>query len=325
MPFASNPELSTLASTVQLFPDLVSQLSSASNVTILAPNNDAFTELFAAGTVQPNDTSLIQAVLSYHVLDGVYRSTDIYETPSFVPTLLTDELYTNVTGGQVVEALSVDGSVFFISGLRENSTVTTADITFTSGVIHIIDSVLTLPRTLSATAAAFNLTAVADALTQVGLVEVADSVADITVFAPTNEAFDAIAPTVAGLTTEQLTNILLYHVGTQVAYSPILSTLSSLTTLAGADVTITVRDGELFVDDARVVVADVLIYNGVVHVIDSLLNPDGSTATSTPTGTPSPTTGAPPVATFTGMAMPMKTGAVVQAALFGAGVAVMNL
>lgn len=123
---ASNPELSTLASTVQLFPDLVSQLSSASNVTILAPNNDAFTELFAAGTVQPNDTGLIQAVLSYHVLDGVYRSTDINETPSFVPTLLTDELYTNVTGGQVVEALSVDGSVFFISGLRENSTATTA-------------------------------------------------------------------------------------------------------------------------------------------------------------------------------------------------------
>lgn len=142
------------------------------------------------------------------------------------------------------------------------------DITFTGGVIHIIDSVLTLPRTLSATAAAFNLTAVADALTQVGLVEVADSVADITVFAPTNEAFGAVAPTVAGLTTEQLTNILLYHVGTQVAYSPILSTLSSLTTLAGADVTITVRDGELFVDDAKVVVADVLIYNGVVHVID---------------------------------------------------------
>jgi uncharacterized surface protein with fasciclin (FAS1) repeats len=123
---ASSPELSTLASTVQLFPDLVSQLSAASNITILAPNNDAFTELFAAGTVQASDTNLIQAVLSYHVLNGVYRSTDISETPSFVPTLLTDEAYTNVTGGQVVEALTADGSVFFISGLLENSTVTTA-------------------------------------------------------------------------------------------------------------------------------------------------------------------------------------------------------
>jgi uncharacterized surface protein with fasciclin (FAS1) repeats len=142
------------------------------------------------------------------------------------------------------------------------------DIAFTGGVIHVIDSVLTLPQTLSATAAVFNLTAVADALTQVGLVETADSVADITVFAPTNEAFDAIASTVAGLTPEQLTTILLYHVGTQVAYSSILSTLSSLPTLAGVDVTITVQNGELFVDDARVVVADVLIYNGVVHVID---------------------------------------------------------
>jgi hypothetical protein len=56
----------------------------------------------------------------------------------------------------------------------------------------------------------------------------------------------------------------------------------------------------------------------------SVLNPDDATATSTPAGTPSPTTGAPTPATFTGMAMPMKTGAVVPAALFGAGVAVMN-
>lgn len=56
----------------------------------------------------------------------------------------------------------------------------------------------------------------------------------------------------------------------------------------------------------------------------SVLNPGEDTATSTPTGTPSPTTGAPGPATYTGMAVPMKAGAVVPAVLFGAGVAVMN-
>lgn len=48
------------------------------------------------------------------------------ETPVFLPTMLNDSMYTNVTGGQVVEAVKQGDSVVFYSGLLSNATVTTA-------------------------------------------------------------------------------------------------------------------------------------------------------------------------------------------------------
>lgn len=139
---------------------------------------------------------------------------------------------------------------------------------FTGGVIHVIDNVLTIPQNISSTAVAANLTAVAGALTSAGLVETLDTARDVTVFAPNNEAFQRIGSALSNLTTQQLTQILGYHVvnGT-VAYS---STLMNQTvkSLSGQDLRITVKDGSVFVNSAKVVLADVLVANGVVHVID---------------------------------------------------------
>ena len=73
-----------------------------------------------------NDTTAIEAILSYHVLAGTYPASDITSTPAFIPTLLNNTAYSNVTGGQVVEAVAQGTSVEFYSGLLANSTVTTA-------------------------------------------------------------------------------------------------------------------------------------------------------------------------------------------------------
>jgi uncharacterized surface protein with fasciclin (FAS1) repeats len=69
-------------------------------------------------------------------------------------------------------------------------------------VIHIIDTVLTIPASDSATAGAANLTALAGALTSANLVSTVDGLRDVTIFAPSNAAFGAIASVVANLTTE---------------------------------------------------------------------------------------------------------------------------
>lgn len=134
--------------------------------------------------------------------------------------------------------------------------------------MHIIDKVLTLPQNISATAVASNLTALAGALTEAELVAPLETAQDLTIFAPSNEAFQKIGSAVGNLTTEQLTQILGYHVvnGT-VAYSSGLMNMS-VPTLAGPNVTITVVDGAVFVNSARVIIPDVLVANGVVHVID---------------------------------------------------------
>lgn len=142
------------------------------------------------------------------------------------------------------------------------------NINFTGGVIHIIDTVLTIPQLVSSTAVAANLTSLAGALKTTNLVSTVDSLKDVTIFAPSNSAFQAIGSAIGTLTTAQLSSILTYHVvqGT-VGYSSILSN-TTLKTVNGENVTITIEDGSVFVNSAKVVTPNVLVAGGVVHVID---------------------------------------------------------
>jgi uncharacterized surface protein with fasciclin (FAS1) repeats len=123
----STPELSNLTQTLGLFSELVAGLAQTPNITLLAPSNEAFAEL-ASGPMAAalQDTSLITAVLQYHVLNGTYYAANVSETPSFIPTALMNSSYTNVTGGQVVEAVLMDGKVMIHSGLLLTATVTKA-------------------------------------------------------------------------------------------------------------------------------------------------------------------------------------------------------
>jgi len=97
----------------------------------------------------------------------------------------------------------------------------------------------------------------------------------VTIFCPNNDAFQKLAATGANITDEQLAEILQYHVVQgAVGYSTTLSNNTSLPTLAGEELTITIdEEGAVFVNNARVINSDVLIANGVLHVIDTVLNP----------------------------------------------------
>jgi len=284
---SQNASLSTLNSLLATNPTLVSALGNMSNITILAPNNDALSAFLnsTAGMAAATDPGAVTALLTYHVLNGTYNSSSFTNSSQFLPTMLTNATYANVTGGQRVEARLNGSSVDIFSGLLQQSTVVTADLNFTGGVVHIIDTVLTIPESDSATAAAANLTALTGALTQANLVNAVDSLRDVTIFAPSNAAIQAIGSVVGTLSTEQLTQILEYHVvnGT-VGYATMLGNMS-LTTLGGESVNITVENGTVFVNSARVIVPDVLVANGVVHVIDGVLNPNNTAATPDPTTT----------------------------------------
>lgn len=135
---SSTPDLSNLTTYISLFPDIISSLSMAKNVTLLAPSNEAFAKAMnMSGGISANDTGLISSVLMYHVLNGTYMANQIMETPMFIHTMLMNSTYSNVTGGQVVEAVSMNNTVMFYSGLLMNSTVTKA-------VSHTIPNNLTI-------------------------------------------------------------------------------------------------------------------------------------------------------------------------------------
>lgn len=98
----------------------------------------------------------------------------------------------------------------------------------------------------------------------------------ITVFAPTDEAFNALpAGTVAALLNDipALTDILLYHVINGAVLSTDLTNGQIATTLNGSDITVTINNGVFINGTSQVIVADIAAANGVVHVVNEVLIP----------------------------------------------------
>lgn len=294
-------------------------------------------------------------LVSYHAIQGNYSN---ITNTSFLATSLQSPTYTNVTGGQRVEALVGGGNVTFFSGLLQNSSVVNASIPFSGGTVHVINRLLTLPQNISASGVALNLTAAVGALQTLNLTETVDTTPNLTVFLPNNAAFERLGGNLANLSVENLTTILEYHVVPGVFYSTDLAN-TSVPTLQGNNVTITLEGDNVFVNNARVIVPNALVANGVVHVIDRLLNPNNATVapvTSTTqdgfasatsasgvpftSGVPTPSTtiateqvtsavasasSAASSSSSGGAWRPIETGAMGMAALFGGAAAVMNM
>lgn len=230
---------------------------------MFAPTDDAFDAL-PAGLLNKllDDTELLTTILTYHVVEGVVNSGAVVGLTS-ATTLQGEDI-----------AISVDGSTVSING----ATVTIVDIEATNGIIHVIDAVLvpptiTLPVDIVDTAIAQGFSKLAEALTAADLIDTLRSDGLFTVFAPTDEAFEAVASVTEGLTTEQLTDVLLYHVLEGEVDAAAVVGLTSATTVQGEDITIDVSNGVVLNGNATVTVTDVVASNGLIHVIDAVILP----------------------------------------------------
>ncbi len=123
-----------------------------------------------------------------------------------------------------------------------------------------------------------NFSTLVAAVGAAGLVETLQGAGPFTVFAPTNDAFAALP---AGLVDalllpenkDALTQILTYHVVSgKVLAADVVA--GDVPTVQGTNITIT-TDGGVKIFDANVVQTDVMATNGVIHVIDQVLVPDG--------------------------------------------------
>jgi len=118
----------------------------------------------------------------------------------------------------------------------------------------------------------------ASALQAAGLADTLKGKGPFTVFAPTDEAFSKLpAGTVESLlkpeNKDKLKAVLLYHVVSGDVTAAQVVKLSAAKTINGQDLKLTVNDGTVMVNDAKVVKADVFASNGVIHVIDTVLLP----------------------------------------------------
>ncbi|KAI9864675.1 MAG: hypothetical protein M1813_003165 [Trichoglossum hirsutum] len=151
------------------------------------------------------------------------------------------------------------------SGMGDSVTIVKEDIPFDGGIIHITSGLFTIPKLISQTLqATSDTTAFANSLSTT-----LDATPSLTVFAPNNAALASIQNRT--LTAAELATIVDAQVVEGfVAYSPVLVDGAKFKAKGGGSVTISVTgDGTIFVNgDSKVVRTDLVVTNGVVHIID---------------------------------------------------------
>ncbi len=235
--------------------------------TVFAPTDAAFaTFLSNAGFSGLNDVpeDVLTDVLLYHVVGAEVLSTDL--SNGYVSTLLKSFDDNAVT-------LLVDLS----SGVSLNkSSVTTPDIEGSNGIIHVVDKVLSPPTVVDVAINNPNFSILVEAVVKADLVETLNGEGPFTVFAPTNDAFNALfadlgVSGINDLTAEQLVPILQYHVvGDNVLSTELVA--GNVTTLNG-DITIALGTPPTINTNSEIAIVDVQGTNGVVHAISKVLLP----------------------------------------------------
>jgi transforming growth factor-beta-induced protein len=229
------------------------------------------------------DQATLNAVLTYHVLAGEVLAADIASGSSSAPTLNGKSIY-----------LSKGTAGVFINGKTK---VTATDIKATNGVIHVIDRTLLPPSqtiaqivVASASASTPQFTQLLAAVAKVpALLDAASAAGNLTVFAPTDAAFQNLYAAVgvsnmdeleAAIGNEKLAQVLQHHiVGARVFSSDLASgevtTLNQKVVINVSNLTVTDAIGSTPAAGLVTSLLNIHATNGVIHVIDKVLIPEG--------------------------------------------------
>jgi hypothetical protein len=172
------------------------------------------------------------------------------------------------------------------SGLGNGITILEEDIEFEGGIIHIVSGYVPFPPQRSGGLANLHsqftqpspllesLRAVSETTTLASYISSRASLEltnSITVFAPSNAALASIYGSDTTISESEATALVDSHVVTGfAAYSPLLVNGARFRTLDGVDIVVTTRpDGSILLnDDINVTKTDIVVQNGVVHIID---------------------------------------------------------
>jgi uncharacterized surface protein with fasciclin (FAS1) repeats len=265
--------------------ELDDDLQGSGPFTVFAPTDDAFDAL-PPGTVdallEPAAKDDLTDLLTYHVIAG-------------------DDLVANdvvALDGNTIEALnggllniSVEsGAVVLNAGGNRPATVVITDIETSNGIIHVIDTVLDsgdgLRDIVGSAVADGRFTTLVAALQAAELDDDLQAPGPFTVFAPTDGAFAALPAGTVDFLLEPanqgtLSNLLLYHVvsGAIFAADAIALAGGGVTALNGGEIDIDVESGQVILNqggnrEAAVIITDIETSNGLIHVIDAVLDPE---------------------------------------------------
>jgi uncharacterized surface protein with fasciclin (FAS1) repeats len=245
-------------------------------MTLLAPSDSAI-ESFGSSNF-PQDAKEIEKILRYHVVNKAAKVDELVEH-KYPNTFLTEGVKLPDKAGQVVVVTPKgNGNATISDGINE-ANIVEGDLLAQNGVIHVIDTVLMPPRSPSETARSIEeLSTFSDTLISKEQLSTVDDAKEITIFAPDNNAFSQLSKST--LESDGMKDILKYHVVKGVFYSRVVTNGTKSKTSEGKDVLITVDGDNVSVNDAKVIRADILTNNGVMHIIDTVLDPNVKSSAS---------------------------------------------
>jgi uncharacterized surface protein with fasciclin (FAS1) repeats len=263
---SNNPNFSLLALAINRA-GLTSTINSSNNITVFAPDNEAFA---AAGITESAINSLpvetLAAILKYHVVGSSINSTAV-PTSAAVATLEGKNLYASNNANGV-----------FVNGIR----VKQADVAASNGIIHVISKVMMPPTQTIAEIASSNpdFSLLLAAVVRAGLATAVSSEGNYTVFAPTNAAFNAAgfnsAADINNADQELISTVVKYHVLTTTVFASDL-TNGNVNSLQGGALQISTAPSVKIASSSNsvsnIVAADIIATNGVIHVINRVLLP----------------------------------------------------
>lgn len=272
---AANGSFTTLLNALQSA-GLDDELSDPNaSVTVFAPTDAAFAALQESLGEEAYNALLgsdqLDDILLYHVVGSeIDAQAAIAANGSLLETL----------NGTDVAISYVDETV-----MVNDASVTIPDVAASNGIIHVIDKVIVPPSETIAdlVVAADNLSTLEVAVITADLAETLAGSGPYTVFAPTDEAFAKLGQeTIDAVLADAdlLTNLLTYHVFDGKTDAATVAGLngSEVPMLNEEGAVVSVVDGDVYIDRAKVSVTNVLASNGVVHIIDSVMKPAGVNA-----------------------------------------------
>lgn len=277
---SATDDLSSLVAAVQRA-GLANDLQADGPLTVFAPTNDAFQALLDSNddwnSIDDIPVATLQTVLLFHVIEGEVMSTDLSDT--YVKTLATGP-----NDEQISLQIETTGAIEF----NGDAAPVSVDIEASNGVVHIIDMVMLPPNVvdlaINNTVFSSLVAALTDARHTTDFVSILSGDGPFTVFAPTNNAFQALLDSnedwngLGDIPIETLETVLTYHVvnGANVQ-SDELSDDQMITMLSGGDVTVDLSNGAKLDttsdQSVSIIVTDVQGTNGVVHAVDTVLLP----------------------------------------------------
>lgn len=266
--------------------DLANAVGAGAPHTVFAPDNDAFETLLKYDIRWDKVTDIpkdkLTEILRYHIINGSQINAE---------SISEGDEITMSNGDKATAKLDANDNLYLDALYRDKDTafVVSPNILATDGVIHMLSEVMLLEDividAMDTATATPELSKFVEAVNAAELSKAVKDLGDHTFFAPNDAAFQALLdsdPTwnnVSDIPKELLQNILKFHVikGQTIVSDSLKASYNNTLGLGpnkkSLSLQVATEGGVKLNNEATPVTKDILVSNGVVHIIDKVMLP----------------------------------------------------